>query len=153
MEAGRTAPSFALEGLDGTTISLASLLQKGPVLLAFFKVSCPVCQFALPFIERMHAGGGVQMIGVSQDNARATRYFNEEFGLTFPTLLDASEKGYPVSNAFAITHVPSFFLIEPDGTVSRAVRGFSKPDLEAIGERAGAAPFRADENVPAWKAG
>jgi hypothetical protein len=70
-----------------------------------------------------------------------------------PMLLDREEEGYPVSNAFGITHVPSLFLIEPDGTISLASEGFVKSDLESIGERAGVTPFRQDEKVPAWKAG
>jgi hypothetical protein len=70
-----------------------------------------------------------------------------------PTLLDSEDEGYPASNAFGITHVPSLFLVEPDGTISLASEGFMKTDLEAIGARAGLPVFGAKESVPAWKAG
>ncbi len=70
-----------------------------------------------------------------------------------PTLLDRDHDGYPVSNAFGITHVPSLFLVEPDGTISLATAGFVKPDLEAFGKRSGVETFRPEEKVPEWKSG
>ncbi len=56
LEAGAPAPTFALKDADGKTHSLAEALQRGPLLLAFFKESCPVCQFTFPFLERIHQG-------------------------------------------------------------------------------------------------
>jgi len=88
---------------------------------------------------------------VSQDQLAATREFNREFGVTFPTLLD--DGAYAVSNAFGIDSVPSLFLIEPDGAISLSVSGFAKQDLEVLGQRLGVAAFRADESVPEYKPG
>ena len=82
-----------------------------------------------------------------------TQGFRERVGLTFPTLLDQSAEGYPASNAYGISSVPSLFLIEQDGQVATAFNGFSKRDLESLGERAGVRTFRPDDNVPEWKAG
>ncbi len=151
--AGAKAPEFRLEDLDGRAHSLKEMLARGPVLLAFFKVSCPVCQYTFPYLERLHeaGGGAVQIVGVSQDKARDTRSYNEEFGVTFTTLLDAS--GYPASNAYGLTSVPSLFLVEQDGTISLSTTGFSKKDLEALGERLGVAAFQAGERVPEFRPG
>jgi peroxiredoxin len=128
------------------------MLSRGPVLVVFFKISCPVCQMTLPFLNRV-ASGGLQIVAISQDDASSTKRFQSRFGVSLPTLLDREEDGYPVSNAFGITHVPSLFLIEADGRVSLASEGFVKSDLELIGARAGVSPFHRDEAVPAWKAG
>jgi peroxiredoxin len=156
LEAGSQAPDFELRTLSGASESLKGILARGPALLAFFKVSCPVCQFTFPFLERVWQGAGrgaVQFLAISQDDARATQEFNRQFGITFPTLLDEAGKGYPVSNAFAITTVPSLFLIEPDGSISSALSGFSKKAVAELGQRTGVAPFRTDEYVPEWQAG
>ena len=153
LEAGARAPSFRLKDLRGATVSLEELLSKGPVLLAFYKVSCPVCQLTFPFLERLAASSSIQITGISQDDLSATEGFNQRFGVTFPTLLDQAKENYPASNAFGITNVPSLFLVEPDGHIASAFSGFSKRDLEALGTRAGVMPFRADESVPEWKAG
>ena len=128
---------------------VAGLPEQRPVLLAFFKVSCPTCQFTFPYLERMSAKAPV--IGISQDSQELTDEFRRAFRLTFPILLDG--KGYPASNAFRIETVPSLFLIDPDGRISFAVTGFSRADLASISERFGAAPFRDGERIPEFKPG
>ncbi|HTA72572.1 MAG TPA: TlpA disulfide reductase family protein [Bryobacteraceae bacterium] len=153
LEAGGRAPSFELKSLAGEKRSLEDILAKGPALLAFYKVSCPVCQLAFPYLERLSAGSSLQIVGISQDDDRSTQGFNQRFGVTFPTLLDQSKENYPASNSYGITSVPSLFLVEKDGGIAQAFSGFSKRDLEAVGERAGVKPFRPEDNVPDWKAG
>jgi peroxiredoxin len=96
---------------------------------------------------------GVPFFGISQDDERATREFLADFGITFPSLLDSRESGYQVSNAFGITHVPTLYLIGQEGRIAWVSEGFSKADLEQLGERAGIAPFREAESVPSFKAG
>jgi peroxiredoxin len=149
---GDKAPEFLLDNLNGWQQSLAGLLQQGPVLLAFFKVSCPVCQLALPFLDRI-GKGTLPVVVISQDNESATTQFHKTYGISLPTLLDRSETRYVASNAFGIQHVPTTFLVEPDGTISTVVEGFRKADLESIGLRSGIITFKATESVPAWKAG
>jgi len=161
VNAGTAAPVFSLKGLDGKDYSLPELLQKGPVVAAFFKISCPVCQFTFPFLERLYkkyGGDGVTFLGISQDDARATKEFAREYGVTFPMILD--EKGYPASNAYGLTNVPTIFLIEPDGAVRVSCMGFDKNDLETIGSELAqrknipaTALFKPGESVPAHKPG
>ena len=151
---GAKAPQFRLSGSNGSARSLDDILAGGPALLAFFKISCPVCQLTAPYLERLAANNaGLQIVGISQDDAGATRGFANRFGLTFPTLLDSSEDNYPASNAYGITSVPTLFVIEPDGTISRSFAGFSKRDFEELGARAGVTPFSPEDHVPEWKAG
>jgi peroxiredoxin len=152
LEAGAKAPSFTLSALSGEKQSLSEILARGPALLALYKISCPTCQTTFPFLDRI-AKGSLQVIGISQDDERGTIHFEKALRLSIPMLLDRERDGYLVSNAFGITHVPSLFLVEQDGTISLASVGFSKRDLEAIGQRAGVEPFLPDESVPEWKAG
>ncbi|MFN7920072.1 MAG: TlpA disulfide reductase family protein [Bryobacteraceae bacterium] len=151
--AGEPAAGFELYRLDGGKASLAELTASGPAVVAFFKISCPTCQLTMPYLGRIHAGGKLAVYGVSQDDESATRSFNQRFGVKLPTLLDAGAEGYPASNAYGITHVPSIFVVEPDGKVSAAWTGFSRRDMEALGERAGSPPFEPGEQVPGFKAG
>jgi peroxiredoxin len=160
--AGNTAPDFSLQSLDGKEYSLNDLLQRGPVVAAFFKVSCPVCQFTFPFLERLHkryGGDGVTFLGVSQDDARDTKEFAKEFGVAFPMLLD-DENGYVVSNAYGLTNVPTIFLIDTGRAVKVSSMGFDRKDFEAIAAELAqrrnlmlAPLFRPDEVVPINKPG
>jgi peroxiredoxin len=159
--AGNTAPEFSLKSLDQKEYSLRPLLERGPVVAAFFKISCPVCQFTFPFLERLHkryGSSGATFLGISQDDARATKSFASEYGVTFPMVLDAD--GYPVSNAYGLTNVPTIFLIEPGEKVKVSSVGFDKKDLETIASelaerrKIALAPlFRSDEVVPTNKPG
>ncbi len=159
--AGDIAPGFSLKALDNKEYSLTKLMARGPVVAAFFKISCPVCQFTFPFLERLHqryGSDGVTVLGISQDDARDTKDFVREYGITFPLVMD--DDGYPVSNAYGLTNVPTIFLIEADGMVRVSGTGFNKKDLEMIAaelaERKKIPPeafFRSDEVIPDNKPG
>ena len=158
---GHAAPGFTLKSLDGKEYSLSKLLEKGSVVAAFFKISCPVCQFTFPYLQRLaerYSGDFATVIAISQDDARGTAEFNREYGVKFTTLLD--EAGYPISNAYGLSMVPTIFLIEPDGKVKVSCMGFDKGDLETIASelsqrrQIAATPlFRSDEIIPAQKPG
>jgi len=153
LDAGTRAPDFQLSRLEGGEASFAEVAAGGPVLLAFFKVTCPVCQLTMPFLERLHASGGLTICGISQNNAADTREFNGYFGVSFATLLDAEDEDFPASNAYGISSVPSMFLVAPDGMISRVMEGWNKKEMASLGEAVGIALFQPEENVPAWKAG
>src|SRR5262249_5526748 len=131
ISAGITAPDFSMKSLQGDTVTLDSLLCRGPALINFFKISCPVCQFTAPFLHRIanrFAEKNVSVIGIPQDDANSTKKFNDQSGIKYPTLLDAA--GSPASNAYGLTNVPTIFLIAPDKTVTVSLMGFDKAGLE-----------------------
>jgi peroxiredoxin len=160
----KKAPPFKLTGAGGENYSLDAALARGPLLAAFFKVSCPVCQFTFPFLDRLYrqflaaGAAGVQVWGISQDNAANTKTFAKDWGITFPLLID--EEPYETSQAYGLTHVPSLFLIAPDGHAEISGDGFSKSDLldirKSLAEKLAVHPaelFRPNEEVPAFKPG
>jgi peroxiredoxin len=160
--AGTFAPDFTLSTLEAKEFSLREALAHGPVLLVFFKISCPVCQFTFPFIERIyqaHGSRNVAIIGISQNDRKETVSFLKEFGGTFPVLLDDA-KTYPVSNAYGLTNVPTLFWIGQDGTIEISRVGWMRKEIDEINRRAaelsGIRPvpvFRGDENIPEFRAG
>src|ERR1700751_3601128 len=159
---GGKAPEFELKTSDGKQFSLAEELSNGPVVLAFFKVSCPTCQYAFPFLERLHkeyGDKGVKVIGVSQNDAKETAAFNRQFGVTFPVLLDELNR-YPVSNAYGLTNVPSIFWIAQDGEIEVTSVGWVKADFDEInrkmagnGKAAPAVIFKPGDDVRDFRAG
>jgi peroxiredoxin len=154
IQPGDAAPDINLPDLDGSAWKLHEALNHGPVVIAFFKISCPTCQLTLPFLQRFadSAGAGPGIVAISQDDAPDSREFHQRFGISMRTLLDAAP-GYSVSNAYGISSVPSIFVIETDGTVASAVEGFNKAELEKLGHRFRVAPFRDSDRVPALRPG
>jgi peroxiredoxin len=155
LSAGQRAPEFSLPLLDGGQVSLDQdqALRRGPVVLAFFKVSCPVCQYAFPFFERMYRANRnspVTFLGISQDNAKDTRGFMKEFGITFPVALD-DPKNYAVSNAYGLTNVPTLFYIDPSGEIAVSSVSWSKADVEAVNQKL--AELRQQAPAMLWRSG
>ena len=149
------APEFDLPALSGGSKSLLDLLSEGPVLLVFYKVACPTCQLTLPYLEKLgraRTAGAPRVIAISQDDSCATAQFNFRFGISnLTTLLDPPP--YRVSNAYGIENVPSLFLVEQDGRISRSVAGFEKAEMIRLGERCGVELFTARDRVPVFQPG
>jgi peroxiredoxin len=162
LAAGAKAPEIELKTLDGKPFSLAEKLRHEPVVLAFFKVSCPTCQYAFPFLERLHKAygkQGVTLVGISQNDARETTAFAKEFGISFPILLD-DQRSYPASNAYGLTNVPSIFWVAQDGEIEISSVGWVKADFELInrkmaetGRVSPSGVFRPGEDVRDFRAG
>jgi peroxiredoxin len=146
------APDFRLQNSSGTVVSLDDLLAGGPVLLAFYKVTCPTCQMTLPYLERL-VGSGIRVAAISQDDPNASARFDREFDVHLETLFDKASENYPVSNAFGVEFVPSLFLVEPGKRIEVSSEGFVRRELAALAERAGRVMFGPEDYVPEMKAG
>jgi len=159
--AGKAAPHFQLTTIAGTMVAMEEALRKGPLLLGFFKISCPVCQYTLPFLERIHQqlnGRGVQIWGIAQDSLKDAIQFSQTYGLTFPILID--EPPYKTSRQYGLEIVPSLFLVKPDGHIEQSSEGFAKADLlniqRSLAQSYSIAPpalFLPTESVPAYRPG
>jgi peroxiredoxin len=147
LRSGNHAPSFRFSELAGDELTLEKLKAGGSFALAFFKVSCPTCQFALPFLSRLR-DGDTRLIAVSQDKPEHTKLFAEKFGAPLHYVLDRMEDGYPASNAFGIHHVPTIFVVNQQGRIEEVIEGFDKMAFEELGVE-----FLPGENVPAYKPG
>jgi peroxiredoxin len=161
IKAGKAAPHFELTATDGKSYSLQEGLKRGPVLAAFFKVACPVCQYTFPFLERLYQqlrSGGVQIWGISQDDVKDSKRFSRDYSVTFPILID--DYPYRISQEYRLEEVPSIFLIAPDGSIAIESEGFVKRDLLEIQKSLAQtlsvsvdALFSPKENVPEHKPG
>jgi peroxiredoxin len=159
---GASAPNFSLNSIDGKNFSLNGTSRTTPVVAAFFKVGCPTCQYAFPYLERIYKAypqDKVRFVGVSQDTNSDTAEFNKRFGVTFPVVLDEMHK-YPASNAYGLTNVPSIFMVSPENKVEFSSVGWVKAEIEhlnkLVAEAAGMAAaeiFKPGEQVVEFKAG
>jgi peroxiredoxin len=161
LKSGSKAPDVNLPLVGGGKFSLMDALSQGRVALAFFKASCPVCQYAFPYFERFSQklkSKGLRFVGVSQDNERDTVEFAKEFGVTFPIALDRPDR-YPVSSAYGLTNVPTLFVLNGAGFIDHSIVSWSKSDMEALYKEfwdsatAGVPIFGAAEKVADFKAG
>jgi peroxiredoxin len=159
---GTQAPDFTLPSMDDKPFSLRAALARGPVLAAFFKISCPTCQYAFPFLQRIHQAHenkAVTIVGISQNTKKDTAAFIKEYGISFPVLLDDTHS-YPVSNAYGLTNVPTIFWIAPDGDIEISSVGWVRKEMEEFNQRAALALseatkplFLPEEHIADFRAG
>jgi peroxiredoxin len=138
LSVGAQAPDFTLSGIDGKQYSLAAALKQGPLLAVFIQTACPICDLVMPYLNRLaeaFGGRGWQLWVISQNDQEASQRYAQRFGVSFPLVVDAPADGWPVSCAYDPPATPTLFLIGADGRVQFAGQGFSKADLNAVGER------------------
>jgi len=131
---GAKAQEFALTSTTGQPVILSELIKRGPVVVAFFKVSCPTCQYAFPYFQRLsqvHKPEAVSVVGISQNDLSDTEAFMKKYGVTFPVAIDDS-RHYVVSNAYKLTNVPTAYLVDRDGKIQVSSVGWARNDIEQI---------------------
>lgn len=162
LDVGTQAPQFELPAMDGSKFTLQDGLNRGPVLAVFFKISCPTCQYALPYFERFYKTYGkekLSIVGISQNDKKDTADFMRKYGITFSVLLDDT-KTFPASNAYGLTNVPTAFWISPDGEIEVSSVGWARKDFEEFARKAASVTaqalkplFQASEQIADFRAG
>ncbi len=123
------APDALFTRLDGTAARTRDLVADArglPLLLAFFKTSCPTCRLTWPYLQRLHAsygGKAVRVVGVSQ-NAKdeSERFFDECGAARFDLVLDP-EPRFAASDAFHVEAVTHFVLVSHEGILEDVFSG------------------------------
>ncbi len=122
--AGRTAPSFAVPDLSGTTSQLG--VYRGRVVVMNLWASwCPPCRAEMPDLQRFYQSyksRNVVVLGVDQgESAERTAAFAKSLGIHYPILLDQQQQ---YGRVYAALGLPTTIVIDPKGVV---VRGFDGP--------------------------
>ncbi len=158
LDVNQIAPDFELPKLGGGTPRFYPEDAKLS-LITFYKFSCPICQLALPYIQKMYEayGDAVHFAAVAQDGLEKTEEFVKEYKLTLPVLMDLEP--YPVSRQYDLQSVPSIFLVYPDKTIRYAGQGFVKQELlnlaDVLAEKTARPQIDLfeNDNVPEFKPG
>jgi len=134
LSAGDKAPSFTLPSVDGGD-EVSDPWTEGPTVLAFFKVTCPVCKMVAPMLTKL-SEAGVRVVAVGEDPPDAITAYNEAEGQRVPSL--SQPPPYDVSAAYGLEAVPTIFYISPDGEILQAVPGWNRDTWNALAAEAGA---------------
>jgi peroxiredoxin len=123
----------------------------GPVVLAFFKTTCPVCQMAAPKVQAL-AESGVRVVAVGEDPPADIRSYTDRYGQKVTTLSEPAP--YAVSDAYGLDTVPSLFLVGGDGTVRDAVVSWDRDEWNRFAEAAGGnAVSQEGDGLPPFRPG
>ena len=93
LEKGVKVPYVKLTGLNGETVSLASLHQEKPLVIVFFRGGwCPICTKHTQQLIKVYPelkDKGFEMIGVSPDSLESTKANIEKGSIPFPLYSDS----------------------------------------------------------------
>jgi peroxiredoxin len=136
---GFLAPEFTLNSLGGEPYALSDL--RGQVVVVnLWATWCPPCRAEMPALQSAYEAyqdEGMVLLAVNttdQDSVAAVEGFVDEFGLTFPILLDFEGL---VSRLYQLQALPSTFFIDRDGVIQKVVIGgpMSEVTLETTVEQ------------------
>jgi peroxiredoxin len=114
---GNTAPDFSASTLDGGSTSLSSYRGQ-VVLLNFWATWCPPCRTEMPdmqaFYQEYQAQGVIVLAVNVQEDGGTVNNLRNEYGLTFPILLDGSGQ---VKDAYNARALPKTYFIDRGGVI------------------------------------
>ena len=128
VDVGSKAPDFTLMDQDRQPVTLSAVLQKGPVVLAFFPAAfSSTCQNEMCTFRDSLATLGqskAQVLGVSTDTFFALKAWSDQQRLNFPLLSDYNKEviaQYGVVNPdmIGLKNIAkrAAFVIDPHGVV------------------------------------
>ena len=147
---GDRAPTFILPDV-ATGEDVTNPWTEGPVVLAFFKVSCPVCRMAAPKVQAL-ADGGLRVIAIGEDAPAALASYAERYGQRVRTV--SEPRPYRVSDAYGLTSVPTLVLVGGDGVVRDKVVAWDRIRWNALSTAAGGPPVSKEgDGLPSFRPG
>jgi len=119
LKVGKEAPDFTLPALDGGTVTLSQFRGR-PVVLSVGASWCPDCRVEAPILQELHEGHPelVVLLVDPNEGVDTVRNFADEFGFTFPVLLDGDGA---VSKLYQIVAIPTELFIDADGIIRAKV--------------------------------
>ena len=128
LEAGARAPEFELANDQGGETTLSELLQNGPLILYFYPADfTPGCTKEACLIRDIHndiQSVGLQVAGISPQDADSHQRFRDQYDLPFTLLSDPEKvaiKMYDVDGPFGVGVRRATFLINQDRTIQDAI--------------------------------
>ena len=128
---GNTAPEFNLKGLDGNSYTLASLREKGHVLLLFWATECVYCYAHLPDYKKAHQefsdkGLTVAAVNIGGEYDPEVQEYVTDNNIEYLVLSDRMNNLY-MSEEYHVVGTPTLVLVSPEGKI--VFRGHNVPDL------------------------
>lgn len=120
---GNIAPDFQLETLEGETVTLSDFRGE-KIMVNFWASWCPPCRAEMPDMQKVYEKYDATILAINltstETSEKDVKSFVDEFGLTFPILLD---RNIEVADIYGIQPVPTSFFIDRQGRIANIVIG------------------------------
>lgn len=136
---GTFAPDFRLKTLKGEAAALSDYRGK-IVLINFWATWCGPCKAEMPSMEALYRSYPredfeILAVSIDIDPAAPIQQFIEDFGFTFPVLLDET---FQVNDQYQVRVVPTSVVVDRKGIVTHRLLGakdWNDPDAKLFLEK------------------
>jgi thiol-disulfide isomerase/thioredoxin len=116
--AGKPAPDFTLETLDGKSVSLSSFRGQA-VMLNFWATWCGPCKIEMPWfveLQKEYGPQGFQIVGVAMDDSSKEdiQKFAQDMGINYTILVGKEAVGQAYGG---VDVLPTTFFIDREGKI------------------------------------
>lgn len=123
---GYKAPGFSLKALNSNETYTLEGLNK-PVVINFWASWCGPCHEEAPDLVSLYEKykGEIEIYAVnmtSTDSLKEIQRFVDQYGFTFPILLDQEDV---VGRAYQVIGIPTTFFVDENGYILHKIPGFA----------------------------
>lgn len=128
---------FELQDIDGNSVKLSSLLEKGPVLLQFWALWCVPCKEEMKILNdiwQVYKDSGFVYVSLNQDSPKSSarvKSYIESKNYKSISLLDPDLK---VFETYGGQNLPFSLLLNRKGEIVKTYTGFLPGDEKKIVE-------------------
>lgn len=125
---GNIAPDFELTTLEGEPARLSDYRGQR-VFINFWATWCPPCRAEMPDMQKLYeqTDMDIEILAVNlQESEEVVSEFVEDFGLTFPILMDVNSD---VADTYQVRAYPTSYMIDSSGRIQFIAIGAMNHDL------------------------
>ncbi len=128
---------FSLSDVDGNTVTLKSLLEKGPVMVQFWALWCIPCKEEMKVnaeLYEKYKDSGYVYAALNQDSPKSSakvKAYTESKNFKFPVLMDSDLK---IFEQFGGQNLPFSVFISKKGDIIKTYTGYISGDESKLEE-------------------
>lgn len=117
---GDKAPEFQLTTFKGDELNLEEILKKKSLMLFFWTTWCPRCKEEMSQINTLASKfdpQNITVLGINaawNDSIRRAKAFQHKYDVIYPLAFDWGSR---VTKQYQVLGVPTFYVIDKNGTV------------------------------------
>lgn len=133
LKAGDAIPeSMKFKTMDGSEITVKSVIKEKPSVLVFFNTSCRNCLNEIKWLMRKHKDQNNVLISIDLAGVPAIERYKKQYMRDYADYPVYMDQEFAVPMAFGLSVTPSSVLVDKEGIITHVFSGYDDASKEAI---------------------